>query len=81
MAAMMEGVKVVGTSCKFHWIPELLLSYSPSLMWGDDDEDNGSGVVVSNEVEDAEFPTERQKADEPLFRILSGGHSSASVAV
>ena len=42
-----------------------VVGYSPPLMWGNDDD-----VVVSNEVEDAEFPTERQKEDEPLFLIF-----------
>ena len=44
-------------------------------MWGSDDEDNGSGVVVSNKIQDVEFPTERQNEDKHLFCILWGWHS------
>ena len=55
-----------------------VIGYSPPLQRADEDENNGSGVLFSNEKEEAEFPTERQKEDEPLFRILWDGHSSSA---
>eukprot|EP00571_Detonula_confervacea_P003895 CAMPEP_0172323960 /NCGR_PEP_ID=MMETSP1058-20130122/49994_1 /TAXON_ID=83371 /ORGANISM="Detonula confervacea, Strain CCMP 353" /LENGTH=2248 /DNA_ID=CAMNT_0013040093 /DNA_START=17 /DNA_END=6763 /DNA_ORIENTATION=+ len=57
-----------------------VIGFSPPLnddndWYGNDDEN--AVTTTLDEAERAEFPTGRQKEDEPLFRILWDGHSSA----